>query len=765
MFANKPLHSGKHTVMELQYYLSVLWRRKWLILFSALSAAAVAFYLIGKQTPIYKSETILSTGVIDYTGINSDKDNPYLQQLQVDMRFNNLIQFVTSRRCLNLLSFHLLNHDLDSETFDMQPFRTEVDLSPFKQEDLIGLNQLLETKIQELKPQFDDPEKELFFNKVAKAFKYDYETLKTKHFGIGRMGETDYIRLSFVSENPELSAFAVSKFSTEFINYFESLRNEDNQGTIKYLAESAKEKKNRLDAKQDDLKAYKEKGQLVDLESQRVATVDQIKELEQQKNDAQKTINANTKTIRELEGLLQQVSQPLETEEEDNSDRINTNKKIINLQNRERDLMDKLFDGLSSKKDRRQIEQELKSVKKQLKEEIERHSSQYQEQLNAQPETEDRTIANDLYQKKLKASIELTNAEESMRLINNKLAELRARAKSYVSDEAYVLNLEREIEIAKEEYEGILKELNKERFNTDQDESPLTIIEHAQVPEEPESNRKLLFTVFSGVIGGGMCTFLIFLFTFLDNTLHSPNRFKSMVNLPLLGNITKVNTKKIDLKALFATGSIRPQLEKFKELIRNVRYNLEQAEDAKIFLITSPRQGEGKSFLITALAHALSLKQKRVLIIDTNLKQNTLSRWSIKPNNTYDVLNQILVNVHIQSQYTISILKSPYNNLPIESISNSGRTQSPLEGISSENFRQFLEEISRLYDYVLMEGAALNDFADTKELVDFCDKVIAVFDANSTIRQPDRSSIEFLESLGHKFEGALLNKINIKNLN
>jgi len=99
--------------MELQYYLSILWRRKWLILFSAVLAGGLAFLLISLKPPIYKSEAILSTGMIDYTGINSGKDNPFIQKLQIDMRFNNLMEFVTSRRCLNLLSFHLLNHDLE----------------------------------------------------------------------------------------------------------------------------------------------------------------------------------------------------------------------------------------------------------------------------------------------------------------------------------------------------------------------------------------------------------------------------------------------------------------------------------------------------------------------------------------------------------------------------------------------------------------------------------------------------------------------------
>ena len=101
-----------------------------------------------------------------------------------------------------------------------------------------------------LKPEFENSEDELFFNKVSKAFRYDYETLKEYHIKIQRMGETDYVKLSFESEKPELSAFATSKFSKSFIDYFESLRVSDNKESLDYLSDSAKGKKKKLTDKQ-----------------------------------------------------------------------------------------------------------------------------------------------------------------------------------------------------------------------------------------------------------------------------------------------------------------------------------------------------------------------------------------------------------------------------------------------------------------------------------------------------------------------------------
>jgi polysaccharide biosynthesis transport protein len=68
------------------------------------------------------------------------------------------------------------------------------------------------------------------------------------------------------------------------------------------------------------------------------------------------------------------------------------------------------------------------------------------------------------------------------------------------------------------------------------------------------------------------------------------------------------------------------------------------------------------------------------------------------------------------------------------------------------------------YDYILMEGASLNDYSDSKELLTFADKVITVFSADSKIEQIDRESINFIRSLKDAFLGAILNKVNEKNI-
>src|SRR6185312_7590725 len=69
----------------------------------------------------------------------------------------------------------------------------------------------------------------------------------------------------------------------------------------------------------------------------------------------------------------------------------------------------------------------------------------------------------------------------------------------------------------------------------------------------------------------------------------------------------------------------------FRELLRKLRFEMEFS-GKKIFLFTSAKPGEGKTTIIKALAYSLSLSHKKVLIIDTQFPNNTLTReFEAKP--------------------------------------------------------------------------------------------------------------------------------------
>src|SRR5690606_17299877 len=145
---------------------------------------------------------------------------------------------------------------------------------------------------------------------------------------------------------------------------------------------------------------------------------------------------------------------------------------------------------------------------------------------------------------------------------------------------------------------------------------------------------------------------------------------------------------------------------------------------------------------------------KRVLIVDTNFKNNSLSQMLVKPNSEIKVLEGKRVNLLIgsgrgskdpesepESESTYELINpTKYKNIFIVGNAGSG-SDSPAEILSGRDFRNLIDVLKESFDYILMEGAALNEYSDTKELVTFVDSVYAVFSAEESIKQLDRESI------------------------
>ena len=753
--------------MEVQYYLNILWRRKWIILLAMIVSAAIAYLLVQFKSSVYKSNSVISTGVIDYTGISTKDKNAYMQQLQIEMRFDNLLEFMTSRQCINLLTFALVHHDLQALETGEKTFTPpeQMNFEGIDKSRFSAFSDLLFQQMEDKNPIFENSEDELYFNKVSKALGYDLYSIKNGHLSITRVGSTDYLNIEYVSNDPDLSYFGANTYINSFIDYFESIRAGQDAGTVTYLQEQVDARKKDLDGKLKALKDYRSKGGTVDLESQKKASVSQMQRLEQERELEKSSILANKKTMIELESMIQKEgldddNEVLNDDEED-AKRTALNRAIVNLKKQVATYERQLVDDGGNKEE---IKSRISLTDKALSEKLIELARLDEKEPLAPKERKDRTMANNLRDRKLQAQIDLNNSEEKLKLIEENLGQLQNRIQSYVTNESYLSNLKGEIELSNETYRRLVTELNREEIANLKGESPLTIIEHAQRPEEPEADQQKLIAAFAGLVDAIIATFLIFLATFLDTSLTSPTQFKSFTNLPLLGHLNKINHKQLDLNQLFSNQTSSDKLEKFREMVRDLRFKVEREDGHQVYMITSPRKNDGKSFLIANLAHSLEIKGKKTLIIDTNFKQNTLSQWSVKHQSPNPAILNLLVENRLIQHFALSTLETPYGNRAIDVIKNAGAEYSLMEGISSANFANFLAACKKQYDYVFIEGAAMNNYSDTKELLEFTDRVIAVFNADSSLEAADKNSVEFLQSLNGQYMGSILNKINLNHI-
>lgn len=736
--------------MDILYFWDIIWQRKWLLIGTAGIAAMLTFFLMGLQPPNFKSNAVIATGITAEKRIEVGKQDVFVQKYEIESAFSNLIANMKSRTSLRLLSYQLLMHDLHAKRIGRRPFR-EIPSDAELTIDESGIRKLME----ELQLRLDtlivdmalEPKEESVFKELCKVYEYDFESLD-EHLHINRLGETDYITIEFESENPELCVFAVNTFTDEFMDYHLQSVSRDEYEAVRFYENLAMEKEDRVKLVSSELSNYRRNNNIVNMDEQSRSVVALLKDLEYERELAKQGIPAHRKNIQRLSGDLDALIKS-ENQRESASRIIKDH--FGQIQNEIKDLRsEQVMNGPSLGP----MYVNRLEFKRSYRDSI---IDGIANLLINTPDEEEAATMQNLLEKRVDEEILLTLKEESINSIDLKIEELRAQTESLVSAEERIDFLESQKEIAVEEYLYALGKLNEAKVVAQSALNPLTIFEHAQLPEEPEPSKRLVYSAFSGMATAGFGVFILFFLTLLDKSFHAPEQFEKLTGVSLLGVLNVLPAKKRDLNTIFS-GNKESDLLMFRESLRKIRHEVE-VSGAQRFLLTSTRPSVGKTSILLSLAYTLAKKGKDVLLLDTNFKDNGLSAYA----NIAVDLNPLAPGseqISLPDQH----LKLPQAKGKVHIIGNHPSLDSPSEIFAGQNFEQWLESLERAYDYVLLEGPALNNYSDTRELVDYVDKVIAVFEASSVMNRPDEDSLRYLESLDEQFMGAVLNRVNSKHL-
>lgn len=728
--------------MEIKYFFHTLYQRKWLLLAAMLISGAATFFLVQQLPRKYKSSATLATGIVDYKGILVDKENVFIQQFQIDGKFNNLIEYIKSRPSVKLLSKNLLVHDLSDEK---NAFREpELNDTKIDNEDIEKFKQLVLAD----QADFSDPLHPLFSTfearEIEKAYEYDYETL-IKNFQVVRVGDTDFLRIEFTSEDPQLSHYAVKTYIDEFLKYYYREQGGTEEGSVKFYSHLVESKKNYLDSLKSRLDAYNKNQALVNLEDQGKATVSLLKDLEYEYEQARKNINGYQRAISNLDEETKRYHGEVKI---DNFASNVYAKADIQELNRQISALNEVYldSGFKDEKTKKEIE----SLKKK-REDLTRKYALI-------PKTKDDVLSAEATQwvkERVKLENDLYVTEASVNSLRQAINEQKRRKSSLVNANAFVGNLVQDVNIAYQEYKEATEKLSEAQLKYQSKEKPLRVIEAAILPDKPEDSNAILLALFAGVAAVTLLTLLIFVLAYFDNTLNNALQFRKFTRLPLMGIINEVPASQTSLDKVFQMNGEDKEMAYFKESLRKIRHIIESS-GKQIILFVSPKEQEGKSFLMASLAYSLGIKQKKVLIIDTNFKNNALTQMS-----TAQVSRQ-------EGEASTGSHSLPYRFFPklpnVVVIGNKNTPYSPSEVLGASDFSDRLKEFTQTYDYIFLESAAMNTYSDSRELAPFADLIIPVFNAHSHIKADDDESLQYLQSLNGKLIGAILNKADLKHL-
>ena len=195
--------------------------------------------------------------------------------------------------------------------------------------------------------------------------------------------------------------------------------------------------------------------------------------------------------------------------------------------------------------------------------------------------------------------------------------------------------------------------------------------------------------------------------------------------------------------------------EAYKTLRTNVFFSLTGDTSSKTVMITSSLQSEGKS--ITALNLAISFAQtdRKVIIVDCDLRRPKLAR--LLQASSRAGLSNLLMDESLQDE---AILHTEIPNL--DALLSGDIPPNPSELLSSPRMMRLLEKLKEQYDYVVLDTPPVNVVIDAVALAPNVDGVLFVVRANQSERGPVINAVEQLEYAKGKVLGFVLNGVDLE---
>ena len=224
-----------------------------------------------------------------------------------------------------------------------------------------------------------------------------------------------------------------------------------------------------------------------------------------------------------------------------------------------------------------------------------------------------------------------------------------------VPHEALIQSYEGSVDVAGKEYLDI-----QNRFNQTSLESSMTVqltqIELA-MPGPAQPSNKLILVALAGIISFIFCLAALFVIFYLDDSIQNATDLANKTSLPVLAFLPYINTSMLDLTNLWKNGEGNRITIAFKNLLRSLRFEIErEMGHKKLLVITSISDGEGKTLISLGLAYAYSLVNKRVLVIDGNFDNPTVTETTSTNTFLEDYLKNRITLSEIIKEGGISVL-------------------------------------------------------------------------------------------------------------
>ena len=322
------------------------------------------------------------------------------------------------------------------------------------------------------------------------------------------------------------------------------------------------------------------------------------------------------------------------------------------------------------------------------------------------------------------------------------------------------LRKERDVQVNSQLYVSLLNNAQQLQIAKAGTVGNVFVVDPPMYPEKSVRPNKPVIVVVGGILGIVLGFVICQLLAFLSGVIRDPKKLEQSSGLSILAilPIAKEQIEHLERtedKGVFMLSQEKPTstpVESLRALRTSVLFNLSEKPRSKVILVTSAVPRQGKSFISSNLAFLLASTEKRVLLIEADVRKATMRRY-VKFDSSKDPgLTNYLQNLSTLDDVIMHDVY-PY----MDFISAGKRIKNPGDILSSERMLAMINQLAEQYDYVVIDSPPLLPVNDARALAKASDMILFA------VRQEMCSTNEVMEALnlldkgGSKVDGLVFN--------
>ncbi len=584
--------------------------------------------------------------------------------------------------------------------------------------------------------------------------------------------EADFIMISFESPLPSEAATVINVTMDTYTDLSTNQHRAMAVSALRFLNDEQVNLRNKLALAEDSLQRFMDRTSLISVGPQSQELITNLSQLSVERQKLEVSLVAVSAAVEQYENQLEEIKPGLA---EQYADAMGPVMERMQYQLAEKEterlqLLTKNPDISPDNPELVRLNKAVEKVKAEIRERttnlVESGSNLYLSFMGRNEGSITSRIA-DITQKLIELKVEQTQLNTQSEVLSRRYNEINDRFENLPDNMISLARLERDVRINEQMYmlvsnqQAEMSLWEKTQFGLGR---PLDYAISAKKPVKP---RKRLIVMAGFMLGCFLAGGVVLVRERFNDTISSADDLSGF-GVPILGAVpdfnvvgeldpnefTQVGDYKVSNQLVTILDHISPISESYRRLRINILY-ANPDKNYKVLMVSSAAKGEGKSTAASNLAITLAGNEKKVLVIDLDLRRPT--QHKVFGVNREPGLTELVFGTNEKEDV---VRKTIAPNVDLITVGM--KTPEPAVVLDSSRLKHLIDDLSAEYDHIILDTAPYGIISDSASLLRLVDGIVLIARFNTTTKRELSFTVDGLRRLNADVVGIALNAFNPK---